>query len=282
MPKISKHSTIAVIGLLVVLIGSLAWFLHDPKGTEGTKGTEPDGSNPSASLPLEDHRSAELSSPPSKPKPVFGPASADAIQVEKWDSFARAARLQLVDAKSLMINPAVATLLDLSAQEQKEVNAALSAFLLELRAAERSHAYVNVGKDGSEEIVVPAFDRANLIKTLRNRLAANGRSSVADFVAKQVIRDSTLSAVNSEMRLAIQRGDDGADRVYFTREIPRPESEDTATPIRKGKFIVAPVNQVTTASVLGGRLDPRVEHLFSSVDSMPKRQEALPPAKKTK
>ena len=81
-----------------------------------------------------------------------------------------------------------------------------------MRLEEVAHASVVVGPHGDEEIVVSAFDRGKLVSRLRDEISKNVDADVAAFIADQLVFDNTLAIANAEIRVAIETGDDGADR----------------------------------------------------------------------
>lgn len=135
---------------------------------------------------------------------------------------ALAAKLvKLVSSKSgtLAVDESTIAVLGLSPNQAHALNGSLGTFFNRLRAEEVKHAYVNVSADGSEEIVVPAFDRKELIDALSIELDESLGHGIADFVNERLPYDSTLAAGNFEMRSYIEKGIDGKDREAFERTL---------------------------------------------------------------
>jgi len=192
-------------------------------------------------------------------------------KLRRWTSVARSSTLQVLKADTLTLNPAVADLLGLTPGETQELSNAITRLMGKLRSAERANAYISVGADGGEEIVVPPFDRSSLVNQFRSEVGSRVSSEVAEFVSAQMTYDRKLSIRNSEVRLYIQRGADGLDRMVLTQESLRKDAVDAQTPIKSGLFNIAPTLKVTTSVPVGSGQDSRYDHLFSSVEWLPKR-----------
>lgn len=113
---------------------------------------------------------------------------------------------QLIEPRSLELKEIVGDLLELTPEQTKGAQDAISALLDEVRAEELKNAYVRVKSDGSQEVVVAPFDRGPLLRKFRETLASTIGSDAADFCAREALYDSTLAVGNKEVRIYTQRG----------------------------------------------------------------------------
>lgn len=197
---------------------------------------------------------------------------------KRLQSFARNSSLQLIDSQSLLLSSAVIDLLQLTPTQVQGINDSLRVFMGRLRSNELAHAYVSVGAGGDEEIVVSPFDRGAIVNSLRNEISSKAGADIGGFFAEQITFDGTLAVVNAEMRVAIETGDDGADRITFQRKIQSPQARDEKTPFTVGGVRFSATNTLTSAELLGKDIDPRIKHLFAAEKNLPRRAE-IPPLK---
>ncbi len=204
------------------------------------------------------------------------------VPIDMRKSYAREKRLPVLDSESLDLDSSLIELLELTPTQVAAINDSLRSFMQSLRTHELSHAFVSVDPSGNEEIIVSAFDRGPLIKQLQAEISAKGIPDIADFLVGQLPFDSTLAVADAEMRVAMETGEDGAERVSFTRRLRRSDAMDDTTPIvsRGGIFgnvsvRFSPTDLVTSQGLLEKGISPRLRHLFTAAPSLP-RSAALP------
>lgn len=267
-------------GMALVIAGAIAVVGFD----ESEKQRSP--STTSQTPPLEEsHYTFGLSAAASEFLPMVGPSTPladDPAPIERVKSYAREKRLPVVDSESLGLDIFIIELLKLATTQVEDINESFRSFIHSLRSAELAHAFVSVSPNGNEEIVISAFDRSSLIKRFQAEVSRKGTPDIADFLADQLPYDGTLAVVDAEIRVGIETGDDGADRVCFSRRIRRSDAVDDHTPVvmRGGIFgdvdvRFSPTDLVTTKGLLGKEISPRLEHLFAAAHSLPRRP-ALP------
>ncbi|MHA3770073.1 hypothetical protein ACXR0O_00885 [Verrucomicrobiota bacterium sgz303538] len=202
------------------------------------------------------------------------------VPIDMRKAFAREKRLPVLDSETLGLDSSVIELLELTPMQVEHINESLRRFLQRLQSEELTHAFVSVDPNGNEEIVVSAFDRSPLVKQLQTEISEKSIPDIADFLTGQLPYDSTLAVTDAEIRVAIETGDDGADRVSFTRRLRRSDAVDDKTPIvvdGRGtifgdvKVQFSPTDIVTTKRLLGGGISPRLTHLFTAASSLPRR-----------
>lgn len=189
---------------------------------------------------------------------------------QRLQALARETGLQLISPESLQLSAAAIHLLELNPTEVEALNKLLASFLESLRTQEILHAFVTPSLSG-EEIVVAAFDRSPLVNSFRDKVAAATDPAIGSFIAEQMVFDRTLAIGNSELKLHIETGADGLDRVFFKQFAQRLDALDSETPIRNGKFLMSPNYELQSVRLLGKTVNSRYQHLFSAVDTLPRR-----------
>lgn len=113
---------------------------------------------------------------------------------------------QLIKPQSLELTEVVCDLLELTPDQTNLLRDGISTLLDDVRAEELKNAYVRVKSDGSQEVVVPPFDRGPLLGKFRETLASTIGSDEADFCAREALYDTTLAVRNTEVRIYTRRG----------------------------------------------------------------------------
>lgn len=113
---------------------------------------------------------------------------------------------QLIKPQSLELTEVVCDLLELTPEQTNLLRDGISTLLDDVRAEELKNAYVRVKSDGSQEVVVPPFDRGPLLGKFREALASSIGSDEADFCAREAFHDTTLAVRNTEVRIYTRRG----------------------------------------------------------------------------
>lgn len=245
-----------------------------PKVTEEPFRADVSAGEPSSKFSLS--AAAEVPELPTPVELTNLPVEGSRSPAKRLRSFARNSNLQLIDSQSLLLSKAVIDLLELTPQQAQGINDSFRMFLERLRSNELIHAYVSVSANGNEEIVVSPFDRSALVMLLRNEISSKAGADVGAFFAEQLAFDGTLAVVNAEMRVAVETGSDGADRVTFKRKIQNPQAPDEKTPYTVGGVRFAATNTITTAGLLGSDIGPRLKHLFAAEKNLPRRAEIAP------
>lgn len=188
---------------------------------------------------------------------------------EQWQTIAKGTSLTLVNPGSLAVSEGVIQLLDLNPTEFKGLNEDLSQFVERVREAEKKKAYVLVGSDGSEQIVVPPFDRGPLIQQFREKVERELGKNVADFCAQQMLYDSALAVGNAEVRVYIEPGEQGRDMLVISRGVHRRNS--SGNPKWEGE--AAP--PLVTKTIAGKDFGIRYRHLHYMAQKglLPRKQE---------
>ena len=186
---------------------------------------------------------------------------------KQWRTIAKGAYLELVYPQSLTLNRGVIALLDLTPSEAKELNMDLESFIDRVRAAEKKHAYVLAGSDGSEQIVVEPFDRGPLIRKFRETVAAHLSQNVADFCAEQMLYDQALALGNGEVRLHLETDENGRDLMVISRSVHR--RNPTGDPKREGDAAPPMVTRMPAQKDFG----IRYRHLATAVKTLPRKTE---------
>lgn len=190
---------------------------------------------------------------------------------------AKLVRLVSSESGTLAVHASTIAVLGLTPNQAHALNASLGTFFNRLRAEEVKHAYVKVNADGSEEIVVPAFDRKELIDALTIELDESLGHGIADFVNERLPNDSTLAAGNFEMRSYTEKGKDGKDREAFERTLAS-KPVQISVPVARGAseermIWTAPTVKLTTWSSRrdGDDHDFRMRHLWAAIYQLPRR-----------
>jgi hypothetical protein len=227
-PKLPIGGKVNVISvtffLSAVVLASVLWTKFRRANSAQSDTVQTNVSVTDSSEPRSEERRSDESSPLEKRATVEKP--------EQWRTIAKGASLQLLHPESLTLNRGVIALLDLTPSEGKELNMDLESLIDRLRAAERKHAYVLLGSDGSEQIVVESFDRRPLIRKFRETVAGHLSQNVADFCAEQMLNDRTLALGNGEVRLHLEADENGRDMMVVSRGNPAgdPTREGDAAP----------------------------------------------------
>lgn len=279
----NPRRAVAVLGAAGVAL-AIAWAIAALR----VESRQEHGSRPAASHPpaeRERHFTLGLRAEDAEFLPLADlsalPADAPA-PIDRMRAYAREKRLAVVHSESLGLDPLLIELLKLTPAQVEEVDRTLRSLLEGLRSAELAHAFVSAGANGDEEIVVGAFDGSSLIEQFRADLAREGTRELADFLADQLPFDGTLAVADAEIRVGIETGEDGADRVCFSRRLRRSEAVDDHTPVVMSGGIFGDLEVrfsatdfITTKGLLGRWTSPRLEHLFKAAPSLP-RQPLLP------
>jgi hypothetical protein len=177
---------------------------------------------------------------------------------EQWRSIGKGTSLSLVSPKSLALSEGAILLLDLNPTEVKAVNEQLAQLVERVREVEKKNAYVRVGADGSEEIVVPPFDRGPLLKKFRETVEKDLGKNVADFCAEQMLYDLSLALGNAEVRIYIEPKNETnpADMLVISRGVHRRNT--SGNPKWDGE--AAP--PLVTKTIAGKDFGIRYRHLF--------------------
>ena len=191
----------------------------------------------------------------------------------KEKALAEKLHVQLVSSESgrLAVNESTIAVLGLSPNQAHELNVSLAKFFDQLRAEEVKHAYVKVGADGSEEIVVPPFDRKELIDALTTELNESLGPAITDFVNERLPYDWNLAAANPEMRAYIEKSNDGKDREVFettSRQKPQPIKVPGVSPERWPSISTA---KNRTVVPLRETHYFRAQHLWTAMNQLPRR-----------
>ena len=254
---------------MISVIGVAAWFISgDSAGRDVSNDSRALSEVSTETRRVLPDEPAKLNTRPLAPVPP----NEGAIGPQRLQSIARHTYLNLLDSKTLTFNQAVLDLLDVNSSQIEELNGVLKRFLTSLQSEELAHAHVATTSDGGEEIVVGAFDRVKLISKLRDDIARILGKDAGDFVAGRTYYDTDLAVGNSELRLSIERGNDGFDRLVVDQHIRAPDALDSETPILRGEVTFAPTTHEVVKRLLGKGVDPRFSHLFSAVDRLPRRK----------
>ena len=211
--------------------------------------------------------------PASKP-PAANPPPEPAIDPQRLRSIARETYLPLLDRDSLTISRAAIALLGLNPSQVEDLNGLVKGFVKTLQAQEIAHASVVNTAEGGEAIVIAPFDRFSLLPNFRSQITNKLGESIATFVVEQATYDHTLSMANAEMRLCIQREQDGLDHFVVRQSSLRRDAPDPEKPFYKHGIHFAPTYNSTTNSLLGNGVGERFAPLFSAVDRLPRRPNA--------
>ena len=262
--------------MALVIAGAITFVGFDERGRH----TSPFATSQTPSLE-ESHYTFGLSPANSEFLPLvhlYAPLEDIPVPIERLKSFAREKRLPVVDCESLGLNISIVELLKLTPTQVENINESFRSFMQSLRSEELAHAFVSVSPNGDEEIVVSAFDRSPLMKRLRAEVSGKSTPDIADFLADQLPYDTTVAVADAEIRVGIETGDDGADRMCFSRRIRRSDAVDDKTPVvmRGGIFgdvdvRFSPTDLVTSKGLLAKGIGPRLSHFFAATPSLPRR-----------
>ena len=192
----------------------------------------------------------------------------------KEKALAEKLHMLLVSTESgmLAVHESTIAVLGLSPNQAHALNASLTQFFNRLRAEEVKHAYVEVSADGSEKIVVPAFDRKDLIDALTTELDESLGPAITDFVNDRLPYDWNLAAGNVEMLSYIQKGNDGQDREIFQRTTAsKPQPVKLPGPSPERTVFSAPTQKSSTNIPLRDDHYFRARHLWAAIYQLPRR-----------
>jgi len=253
------------LALALVVVGVLfAFRTNDPTTNDGKTGQ------------ISEKAAASEAAPVDRAAPRFDKKSAEpkrtvAETPERWQIIAKGTSLPLVTPGSLALGQGVIELLELNPTEVKGLNEDLGELVERVRTAEKKSAYVRVGGDGSEEIVVPPFDRGPLIRKFRDKVEKDLGKNVATFCAEQMLYDSSLALGNAEVRLYIEPKSEtnGRDMLVISRGVHR--RNPTGNPKWEGE--AAP--PLMTKTIAGKDFGLRYRHLFYMANKglLPRKQE---------
>ncbi len=252
------------ISFVLAICAALYYFTNTGAEPEKPEHRKPDGGSENASP-------AAHPSESSQGDPHHSDASA--VAAEKFTWFAKQSNLQVFDSSTLSLNPGCAELLGLSFEDRLAVELRLKEFMDRLKAAELAQAFVSVTPNGDETIIVPAFDRHNIIERLRTDVSKAVNPDVGDFLANRIGFDMPAATANEVMSLGIETGDDGAERVVVSFSVLRRDAVDAKTPIVDGHVNFSPLGRIHTKSLLGSGFDPRFKHLFQAAKTLPRVEE---------
>ena len=242
--------------LSVIVVASILWIRQGP--TDAVPSDTAPVNAVAGESSGHERRSGE-SSPAEKRPTVEKP--------EQWKTIAKGAYLQLVYPESLTFNQGVIALLDLTPSEAKELNMDLESFIDRLRAAEKKHAYVLAGSDGSEQIVVEPFDRGPLIRKFRETVAGHLSQNVADFCTEQMLYDQSLAPGNGEVRLYLETDENGRNLMVISRGVHR--RNPTGNPKWEGDAAPPVVSRMPAQKDFG----IRYRHLGTAAKTLPRKTE---------
>lgn len=189
-------------------------------------------------------------------------------------------KLQFLDPESLKVSNEVIDYLELTPEQVAQVNRGLDVFTKDLFQNELSRAFVEITANGNEEIVVPAFDRRPIHTALKLEIAQWAGPDFASSIAELISHDAQLGAVNTELRLGIQKGSDGRDRLVYTRKVLDPEAYDPDIPINRYykdgprpdvPTVFSSTAKIRTEGILTDTLKPRLKFLFDAVETLPRQ-----------
>ncbi len=261
----------SIFGALCVAIifGIIIWYINQPTAVHEAAYEVHSRENPRETNQRSDSEeraktNIKSNTIPSSSESTIGPI--------KLRSIARNTYLQLIDSESLAFNRAVIDLLDVNPSQVNELNVVLKDFISTLQSDELAHAYVAKTDDSGEVIVVSPFDRSKLIDNFRGRVAQILGNDAADFIAEQTAYDHSLAVGNSELRVSIEHGDDGLDRVSVEQYIRERFALDSETPVRIGQINFAPTSRTTTKTLLRKGVGQRFNKLFAAADTLQRRK----------
>jgi len=209
-----------------------------------------------------------------QPQSVMGsPSPADnGRNFERLKSIAQQTNLTLMTygPNGAAMNDAAISLLSLSSAKASELSDSISSFLLKLKAAEITHAYVAVGPDGREEVVVPAFDRTQLLDNFQRDVASKLGAEIGDFVRERLSFDSVLAVRNDEMRASRERDQNGREWEIFARTT-------AGEPVMLNGREVGGTMKVRSRIPVDNKLSSRTGHLFAAYEKLPRRSEDSEP-----
>jgi len=186
------------------------------------------------------------------------PLLAPEKQIARWEAITASTKPLFLDIDHLTLNSAIATLLELSPTRVEAVNRRLATFIERLQNEEIKNAFILEKQDGSEEIVVAAFDRSSLLKTFRDSIADEFGEAVGDFMVGQMRYDPMLAVGMTEMRFFIERTPGGQDAVVFQRKVDRPKGP--------------PLN-LRTEEFVSSELHLRYRQLFDAAPGFPRKRQ---------
>lgn len=193
--------------------------------------------------------------------------------LEKWKMIAKETGMSLVGPTSLRVSKSAVALMELSPDEERHLNEAITGFVARLQAEELSRAYISVDKNGNEQIVVPPFDRKPLIESLRTDLSSRIGDSVANFVDHLIPFDGAIAAGNWEIRTYIETlkpsGPFNVDAMEF-------EVFDRSVAVQPKIILGAESSKELRLSTKKAITQPRTlnlrtAHLWGALDKMPRR-----------
>ena len=249
---------LAIVGLL------FAFRTHEPTTNDGKTGRTPEQAAANEPAPVD-------RAPPRSEKKRTEPKRTVAETPERWRIIAKGTSLPVVNPESLALGQGVIELLELNPTEVKGLNEDLGELVERVRTAEKKSAYVRVGVDGSEEIVVPPFDRGPLIKKFREKVEQDLGNNVADFCAEQMLYDSSLALGDAEVRLYIEPKSEtnGRDKLVISRGVHRRNT--SGNPKWEGE--AAP--PLVTKTIAGKDFGLRYRHLdwLAKKNLLPRKRE---------
>jgi hypothetical protein len=170
------------------------------------------------------------------------------------------------------VHESTIALLGLTPNQAHELNVSLAKFLQRLRAEEVKHAYVKVGTDGSEQIVVEPFERSDVIAALLVEVNDRLGSGITDFVKERLPYDFNLVVGNFEMRTYVEKYADGVEReVFATTQFTKPQPVKIPD-VSPRQWVLSPSTiKVRVNSLMRDGHSSRTRHLWSAIDRLPRR-----------
>lgn len=215
----------------------------------------------------------------------------DGPQLQKLTMLGRTTSLQILDRDSMLLSANTAAMLELPAEKVNQINKLLRTFTDKLYAAEIAHAHVEVYKDFGEEIVVDAFDRNELLNTLKLNVGNVTNTAIATFIYDRLSHDYELGATNTDIRASIETPDDGINRITFSRYILSEKAFSPDVQIHTldresmfkigpdGKRVLkfspselSPTTRTVTTSLLKDKVPIRIRALFDAADQLPRKE----------
>jgi len=256
---------VAIAGVALLTLGGAIWFMLEepvapttPNAASAPVGPvvqQPPPPNPDSGAP-----SDQRASVPS-PNPIR-------LDVEKTLSQAQLLSLQVLEPGSFTASKGAIALLKLNASEIQEVNKGLQAFKQKLLKEELARAVVEITPEGAQEIVVPKFDRQPFYTSLESQLAAKIRPEAAQILTKLLGYEQSLGTSDTELRVVVFKGEDGTERMEYTRTVLHRNVPAAANGGIAGASLAMPL---TNSTLLSDRVEPRFLQLIKAAKTLPKR-----------
>ena len=199
-------------------------------------------------------------------------------KIERWNLISREGWITLVDRDTGAMNPALASLMELSPPMQSAITAKIERMMELNTKLECQRAYVCVSANGDEEIIVPPAKGDEVLKLFSASLGELGlEKETADFLTERALRDPNLGLLNTPIKLGIQIDGNSSTKLTTYGKVvgstTLAEIMEAKAPDFAGR---SPIVEITMQGALDAAAEKRFSHLWKMAATLPRKPAPIP------